>query len=90
MVALRLAMYDDEIPQIGKICVLLEQDVTIEWWIGGYCKPWIEWRKRNKVVTETFHKNAILCGNIQLTKASRLRAETIEELKSLYSSKELI
>ena len=90
MVALRLAVYDDEIPQMGKIRVLQEQDVTIEWWIGGYSKPWVEWRKRNKVVTETFPKNAILCGNIQLTKGFCLQAETIEKLKSLYSLKELI
>ena len=80
--ALRLAMYDHEIPQIVKIRVLLEHKVTIEWWIGGYSKPLVEWRERNKVVTETFPKNAILCGNIQLIKGFRLQADTIEKLKS--------
>ena len=90
MVALRLASYYDEIPQIGKIIELTETDVTVEWWIGGYSNPWVQWKKKNEPVSETFPRNAILCGGVTFTRGFRLLPEAIKKLRSLYASKELI
>ena len=90
MVALRLARYFDEIPQIGKIIELTESDVTVEWWIGGYSNPWVPWKKKNEPISETFHRNAILCGGVSFTRGFRLQPEAIKKLRSLYASKELI
>lgn len=90
MVALRLVCYSDEIPQIGKISDLTETEVTVEWWIGGYTNPWVEWKRKNCVVKETFPRNAILCGDISFTKGLRLTPKTITKLRSMYDSKELI
>ena len=89
-VALRLSKYDDEIPQIGKVVSISEQDVLIQWWIGSYYDTWREWREKNQPVQEKMHRNSIIKSGIKFTSAKRLNKKTINELKKIYSLVELI
>lgn len=41
-VALRLAKYDDEVPQLAKVETMTDMDVTIQWWCGRYHDVWTE------------------------------------------------
>ena len=59
-VALRLAKYDDEIPQIAQVVEIDELNVTVEWWIGRF-NTWKRWSKAKEMpVRETFPRNAIM------------------------------
>ncbi len=77
-------------PQIGTIVEEHDHAVTVEWWIGGYSNAWVPWKRRGKVVREKMPRTAILLEGIQLTKANRLKPETVQSLKSLYSAIEFI
>ena len=90
LVALRMAKYDDEIPQIARVIVVEELDVTVEWLIGRYHDTWKEWKTDGTVVTESLPRNAIIKRGFSLTKAMRLTGEVVSELKLIYNSIELI
>jgi len=88
-VALRLAKYDDEIPQIAKVVRIDGSNVTVEWWMGSFSDNWREWKEKNKVIQETFHRNAIIKSGITFTASKRLPQCLVEELKKLYEMVEL-
>ena len=88
--ALRLAKYDDEIPQIGQVVDLDELDVTVEWWIGRYADTWKCWKDKKGVpIQETFPKTAVL-QRVIFTKSLRLNTSVKEELKIAYENVEFI
>ena len=89
-VALRLAKYDDEVPQVAKIISVTDLDVCVEWWIGKYHEAWTPWRSRDGVVTETMPRSAVIKTGIQLTKSNRMNRKLITELKHLYDNIEFI
>ena len=79
-VALRLVKYEHEIPQIGKVLKVDDMNVTIEWWIGGYNKTWICWKKeKGESVTETVPKNAVI-HKITFTKSMRISSNLKADL----------
>ena len=89
-VALRLAKYEDEIPQIGKVVMVDDMNVTIEWWIGRFNSTWICWRKHKGVpVEETFPKNADIY-RIKFTKSMRLNTTLQADLKHIYENIEFV
>ena len=89
-VALRLAKYDDEIPQLAKVEAVNDMDVTIQWWTGRYGDVWTEWKIRGVVMTETVPWNAVIKGSIMLSRSNRMLPPLIKELKSLYQDIEFI
>lgn len=89
-VALRMAKYDDEIPQIARVTAVQDLDITVEWWIGRYHDTWREWKANGATVSESLPLNAVIKRGFQLTKTMRLPSYIITELKALYDSIELI
>ena len=89
-VALRLAKYDDEIPQLAKVVSVSDMDVRIEWWTGRYRDVWTEWKVKGKVVQETFPRNAVIRSSISLSRSNRLSNALVEELCKLYLNIEFI
>ena len=87
--ALRLAKYNDEIPQIGKIIDIQEFNVTIEWWIGTYSTNWMPWKSNGQLNLETVHENAIIM-TLELAKTQRIQKNDISALKNLYSDVEFM
>lgn len=83
-VALRLAKYDDEVPQIAKVVAMDELNVTVQWWMGSFSDSWREWKEKKKVVEETFHRNAIIKSGITFTASKRLSHAITQELRKLY------
>ena len=81
-VALRLAKYDDEIPQLAKVEAVSDMDVTIQWSTGTYGDVWTEWKVRGVVITETVPRNAVIKSS--LSRSNRMLPTLIKELKSLY------
>lgn len=57
----------------------------IEWMVGSYSRPWMWWKKRGQVVTDTLPKTAIIHHSIKFTATNRLSADLVANLKSLYS-----
>ena len=89
-VALRLAKYDDEVPQVAKVVKIDEMEVTVQWWMGSFSDCWREWKDRNVVVEETFHRNAIIKSGLTFTATMRLPRQLVQELKALYEMVEFI
>ena len=89
-VALRLAKYDDEVPQIAKVVALDELNVTVQWWMGSFSDNWREWKENKKVVEETFHRNAIIKSGIKFTASKRLSQAIKQELRKLYDMVEFM
>ena len=89
-VALRLAKYDDEIPQLAKVVSVSDMDVTVQWWMGRYRDVWTEWRVKGEVVQETFPRTAVIRSSILLSRSNRLSNALVEELRELYSNIEFI
>ena len=78
--------YDDEIPQVARmISIADEEEVTVEWWIGGWSKTWVQWKTKGVPNTEVVHKNSIIMTPIELTNSNRLKKDTVMKLKELYS-----
>ena len=88
-VALRLAKYDDEIPQIAQVIEVDELNVTVEWWIGTFHETWRQWKIKEEPVKETFPRNAVIYL-VTFTKSTRFNSKLIAELKQIYQEIELI
>ena len=74
---LRLAKYDDEIPQIAQLLAIDELNVTVEWLFGTYYSNWSVWKERGIPVQETLPKNAVI-SKVHFTKSKR------QVVKSVY------
>ena len=88
--ALRLKKYDDEIPQLAKICSIGEMDVSIEWWMGTWSNNWSPWKTCGVTNTESVHRNAVIMAPVSLTRSNRLTKETVIRLKKLYDGIEFM
>lgn len=64
-VALRLAKYDDEVPQLAKVETMTDVDGKIQWWCGRYHDVW---KVQGTVMTETVPRNAVIKGSISLSR----------------------
>lgn len=60
MVACFVADYRDEIPQIGEVLEVNNEDVLLHWWDGSYSGSWKALVKRSAPWTETVTKSSVL------------------------------
>ena len=83
--ALSCKLYENDLPQLGKLCAVNEDNsVTIDWLIGTYSSIFKAWTKKGQQIRETFPRRAIM-GRVTLTSGMRLKKDTVVLLKRLYS-----
>ena len=69
-----------------------EDEVTLEWWNGSWSKWWSPWlRKAEKghsyiFPIEEVKKSLIINIPIWLSKANKLKKETVQSLKQIYEN----
>lgn len=87
MVACFVAEYRDEIPQIGKVQEVKDNEVVVEWWSGTYTGKWKALTKRvgrsSEPWSETLPISSVLF-KVSLTKGLKLSKATQEELQRAY------
>ena len=61
--ALGLSKFKDELPQIGRVLMIEEDEITVEWWVGTYSDTWNPWTVKLVEQTAFVHRNCIVLGN---------------------------
>ena len=85
MVAVHLSKYE-EFPQIGKVCAVADNSITISWFDGAFNDIWSvvrlkgggEWR-------EKVEKKDILLHDIEITRGQRLKKDTQLYLREYFA-----
>ena len=88
--ALCLNQYKHEVPQIGKVLKVSDDQVDIEWIVGTFSSVWIPWMTKGKKMNVTVHRNVVIVSAIELSKSNRLKKEDILALKRIYSNCEFL
>jgi hypothetical protein len=87
MVALFVIGYSDEIPQIGEVLEVNNEDILLHWWDGTYSGSWRALVKRqgrpSAPWTELVKKSNVLF-EVSLTKSLKLSKATQERLHKAY------
>ena len=87
MVALFVESYSDEIPQIGEVLEVNEEDILLHWWDGTYSGSWKALAKRQgraSVPWMELVKRSNVLFEVSLTKSLKLPKATQEKLHKAY------
>jgi hypothetical protein len=88
-VALKIQSYCDELPQIGKVVVINETSVTVDWLVGTYSSTFSYWKEKGEVIQEHFPLRGVICP-LKFTTSMRLARPDIAALKNIYTSTEFV
>lgn len=75
---------------IGRVLKVKENSITLGWLIGGYKRPWSDWKRAGKHQTQEIPLEDILMKIefVENKGKKKLSNETIMKLKEKYNDKE--
>lgn len=75
---------------IGRVLKVKENSITLGWLIGGYKRPWSDWKRTGKHQTQEIPLEDILMKIefVENKGKKKLSNETIMKLKEKYNDKE--
>lgn len=79
-----------ERPLIGRVLKVKENSITLGWLIGGYKRPWSDWKRAGKHQTQEIPLEDILMKIefVENKGKKKLSNERITKLKEKYNDKE--